>query len=211
MELWTPSREWAGQDAILIGGGPSLTEFDFNLLKGLNTIGCNDAYRLGSEIVNTCVFGDPNWWQKNKWELEKFKGRLVTNAQTLLHLKIPNLLKMKRIRDGIHGGDTLGWNYSTGALAINLAISLGAVRIWLLGYDISNKDMKSHWHNHNPKATQDYAFDRFTKGFKMVKTCLPREVRVFNVTDGSSKLDCFEKVSFAVFYSSLKDEKEDAA
>ena len=206
MDLWTPTREWEGQDAYLIGGGPSLTGFDFSRLAGSNVIGCNDAFHLGAEIVTFCIFGDPSWWQKVKWELEKFEGRVVTNAPTILPYKVPGLLKMLRERDGIHSGSTLGWNYSTGAAAINLATSLGAHRIFLLGYDLGNAGSKSHWHAHNGKVTQDYAFKRFMRGFDMVKQHLPEGVEVLNVTDGTTKLEAFPKINFEVFWEIFNQE-----
>lgn len=208
--FWTPTREWEGQDAFLIGGGPSLISFDFTLLQGRNVIGCNDAFHLGPQIVSICMFGDAGWWNRNKWKLEKFTGRIVTNAPSIAHLKIPNMLMMKRVRDGIHSGDTLGWNYSTGALAINLAISLGAARIFLLGYDLQNKDSKSHWHTHG-KDVREYSFQRFMRGFTVVKAGIPQGVQVLNVTDGTSRLDCFAKVNFEVFYSVLKEKEAVAA
>lgn len=201
--LWTPGKEWLGQNAYLIGGGPSLEGFNFTLLAGRNVIGCNDAFHLGPEIIRICVFGDAGWWHRNKWQLEKYAGRIVTNAPSIMHLKIPNVHKMRRQRDGIHNHDTLGWNYSTGALAINLAISLGAVHIWLLGYDLCNNKAKSHWHNHG-KPTREYSFQRFIRGFRKVKETLPAGVRVLNVSDGTSKLDCFETVGFPDLFRSLQ-------
>lgn len=201
MNLWTPSREWEGQDAFLIGGGPSLASFSFSTLAGQNTIGCNDAFHLGADIIKFCIFGDANWWHKNKWALEKFPGRFVTNCPALMHFEVPRLLKMKRERDGIHNENALGWNYSTGAMAINLAISLGAARIFLLGYDLTNKAGKSHWHKHNPNLIKDHTFNRFMKGFQMVQKCLPEGVKVYNVTDGTSQLECFPCITFEAFQS----------
>lgn len=210
MNLWTPTREWEGQDAFLIGGGPSLAGFDFSLLEGLNVIGCNDAFHLGPSVVKICVFGDGQWWHKNKWKLEKFQGRIVTNSPTVKDFKIPNVLQMERQRDGIGTGSSLGWNFSTGAMAINLAISLGASRVFLLGYDLSNKGTKSHWHEHNSKPIENYSFSRFLQGFGKVKSCLPEGVEVFNITDGTSQLKCFEERSLselsAVLAAGLKQE-----
>lgn len=197
MDYWTPTRDWEGQDAFLIGGGPSLLNFDFKQLAGKNTIGCNDAFKLGYDIVKICIFGDARWWHDNRFQLEQFEGKVVTNATSLTTINVPNLKKMKRVRDGLHTGNTLGWNYSTGAAAINLAVSLGATRIFLLGYDLSNKGHKSHWHKYNPKVTNEYSFRRFIGGFKLVHGDLPEGVKVYNVTDGSSLLPHFTKISFA--------------
>lgn len=205
--LWTPEREWEGQDAFLIGGGPSLTGFKFQSLAGKNVIGCNDAFHLGPGIISICAFGDAAWWQKNKFKLEKFPNRIVTSAPSMLPFKVPNMLKMERERDGIHSGNKIGWNYSTGAMAINLAISLGAKRIFLLGYDVSSQGHTHHWHNHNPKPIHGDSFARFMEGFHTLKAAIPAGVEVFNVTDGISKLTCFPTISFAMFQSVL-DEQE---
>jgi hypothetical protein len=196
IELWLPGPEWEGEDAFLIGGGPSLKEFDFTKLEGLNTIGCNDAYHLGPAIVQICLFSDRMWWERNKHALNTFQNRVVTNCAFLLHYNLPNILKMDRARDGLHGGTTLGWNFSTGASAIALAIRLGASRIFLLGYDLGNQGKVSHWHQHNTKVIREDSFQGFIRGFERVKRDLPAGVQVFNVTDGTSRLKCFQEITF---------------
>jgi len=205
-DLWTPTREWEGADAFLIGGGPSLKNFDFSLLEGKNVIGCNDAYHLGPTIVSICVFGDQKWWQRNKWKLETFPNRIVTNSPSLLAYRLPtNFRKMIRLHTGFsHGGDALAWNYSTGALAINLAVILGAKRIFLLGYDLGVKGAEHHWHDHNPEPIKESVFTRFIGGFQTVKQALPKEIEVFNVTDGSSNLKIFPTMDFTKFIGMLK-------
>jgi len=203
---WIPDREWNGQDCFLIGGGPSLRRFDFQLLSGRNTIGCNDACRLGNDIIKIGCFGDLAWWMRQALPdlKEVFTNRLVTNAG-LEGWDVPQLLKMKRVRDGLHDGDTLGWNYSTGAMAINLAISLGAQRIFLLGYDLCNSAAKeSHWHKFNTTLTKDKAFERFMRGFLTIRKELPAGVEVLNVTDGTSRLTCFPFMDFQAFHDYLK-------
>lgn len=209
-DLWTPTREWEGEDAFLIGGGPSLKNFDFSLLEGKNVIGCNDAYHLGPHIVSICAFGDQKWWQRNKWDLESFPNRIVTNSPTLMPYRLPkNFRKMIRIQHGFSkGGDSLGWNYSTGALAINLATLLGAKRIFLLGYDLGVKGPVHHWHDHNPEPIKEAVFKRFIGGFQTVKQALPKETEVFNVTDGSSNLKLFPTMGFPHFIGMLKTKVE---
>lgn len=213
MANWIPKPEWKGQSAFLIGGGSSLRKFDFNLLKGKNTIGSNDAFHLGSEIVRYCIFGDPSFWEKNRIALADFKGSVVTCAAILHHKPTPWLLQMRRIRDGIHEGHFLGWNYSTGASAVNLAASLGAHRIYLLGFDMGylpngNKGkLASHWHDKNTSAPTEKAYLRFLRGFANVASGLQRypHIQVFNVTNGTSKLECFPKMSFEDFDSVIKE------
>ncbi len=183
----------------MIGGGPSLKGFDFERLQSKKVIGCNDAYQLGPSIVDICLFCDASFFHKEKQALEKWEGRKVTNAPTLMEVNCPWLLQMQRQKDGLSEGHVLGFNLSTGACAINLAITLGARRIFLLGYDLARSvEGRSHWHDTNPKKTQDASFERFRRGFEQVKKdlILFPNVQVFNVTDGSSRLQCFDRISF---------------
>lgn len=212
MPNWAPTKEWQGQDAVLIGGGASLRGFNFSLLRGSNVIGCNDAFRLGPEIVDFCLFGDFSFWERSHEQLKTFRGRVVTCAATMLNKPVPWLLQMRRIRDGLHEANILGWNYSTGAAAVNLALSLGAFRIFLLGYDLGslpgeNGKPASHWHDAHPVPPREESYRRFQRGFHTLAASLKRypQVSVFNVTDGSSKLDVFSKIDYATFELRLKE------
>lgn len=219
--LWKPAPIWNGQPSFLIGGGSSLKQFDFNLLKGRNVIGANYAYRLGVEIVPWICFSDTGWFNIAKFELERYAqdgGNVVSCATTLAHLNLPWIKKMQRIRDGLHfDSGAIGWNYSTGAMMINLAMYLGSDQIFLLGYDMARKEGVSHWHNAYAKITDDASFARHTKGFVNVHTDLVRRfpsTRVFNVTDGESRLPLYERIAMAQFkrvVASPVREKEEAA
>ena len=202
---WSPNGEWEGEDAICIGGGPSLRGFDFSVLRGRNTIGCNDAFRLGADIVKVLAFGDNGWWHRNKFEIEeKFKGHMVTSAPGLFRIQIRNCLRMVREKDGYHTGHSLGWNYSTGAMAINFAGSLGAKRIFLLGYDLMQRQGRFHWHDHGRRKVEEASYTRFLQGFYKLKKNMPSDIRVINVTDGS-KLTAFEVMSFEDFHKELQE------
>jgi len=129
--------------------------------------------------------------------------RVATCAVSLQSSTIPWLHCLGREKAGIHvGGSVIGWNFSTGAAAINLAISLGAVRIFLLGYDLGNdKGGLPHWHNYNDKAVKDFSYRRFQTGFANIHAELPRfpDVKVINVSDGTSKLEFFPIIKLEVF------------
>jgi len=83
MPTWTPSVIWKGQDAFIIGGGSSLQGFEFSKLVGKNVIGCNDAFRLGVEIVPWCLFGDSSFWRTHHLMLEEYakKGGQVVKPE----------------------------------------------------------------------------------------------------------------------------------
>jgi hypothetical protein len=204
---WTPTPEWQGQDAYIIGGGSSLSSFPFASLTGKNTIGCNDAFRLGPGVVKICIFGDASFFHQHKWELQKFSGKVVTCAPSLIPYKIGWLLQMDREKDGLCEGHALAWNYSTGAAAVNLAVILGATQIFLLGFDMGKRgDGKSHWHTHRNKVIPDEAYNRFIRGFHTLHASLCRfpHIHVYNVTDGTSKLPVFDKITFGELAEILK-------
>lgn len=195
---WAVTEEWKGLSAFIVGGGSSLSRFDFDWLKDRKTIGCNHAYHLGPEIIDICIFGDAAFFHRNYVQLEKFGGRCVGVSPSLEPLKYSWLLNLKRIRDGLHNGGFLGWNYSTGAAAINLAYNLGANPIYLLGFDMrAGNAGKTHWHNHGRGPTQENSFRRFSRGFHTLAASLRhKDVEVFNVGDGTSALECFPKITF---------------
>ena len=203
--FWTVTREWEGDPCYIIGGGPSLHGFDFNLLAGRNVLGCNDAFRLGPSIVSYAVFGDSAFYCRNTRDLVASQVPLVTCSPNLVAMRTPpHLRKLHRELSGLHNGHSVGFNNSTGAMAINLAINLGAASIYLLGFDVSNVREKSHWHTHNPRHTREFTFKRFQDGFAKVQASLPEGINVINVTDGSSRLESFPRITFEQFYQHLQ-------
>jgi len=202
MPKWIPNQIWLNQDVFIIGGGNSLKRFDWNLLKKENTIGCNDAFKHGAEICKVCVFGDSKWFEAHKHELELYKGAVFTNVSRLYKTTLDWLWVMKRQATGLHR-DALGWNYNTGAVAINLALLLGAKRIFLLGFDMClSRKGKQNWHPNNLDKPNPEVYLKFIKGFKKVAKDLREkfpDVEVFNVTD-NSKLDEFPKVGMNEFW-----------
>jgi len=205
--LWTPTPEWKDQDAYIIGGGSSLRAFNFQLLEGLNTIGCNDAFRLGKNVVKYCMFGDASYFHKMKHQLQAAGMPLITVAPSIEGLNFPDMHCFKRRSSGLGTGSVCGWNYSTGAAAINAALSLGARRVFLLGIDM-NPDEKgrTHWHGHRGTPTRAAVFDRFQRGFANVhrdhRITFPG-TEVIHVLDAPSRLPFFPQMNFKQLYEHL--------
>lgn len=196
--------DWSGQDVYLIGGGPSLRGFDFNQLIPRNTIGCNHAFLLGPAICKVCIFGDFKFWAHYSMALAEFAGWVASPKHTDTH-QADWIHFFPRQYDGL-ATDKLAWNANTGAAAINLALILGAKRIYLLGYDCTmdyanrSKPESSHWHDQRIEVPQAQHYARFAQGFCQVADALPIVFpgrQVFNVSEGSSKLECFPIVNFS--------------
>jgi hypothetical protein len=202
MPRWSPSHDWAGQDAYVIGGGTSLRSLDWGLLRGRNTVGCNSAFILGAEVVKICVFGDRAWWEKiGKVQAASYGGVMVGCTDPELHDETPWLNTILRhYPSGLGEKDRLGFNGNTGSLALNLALIKGARRVFLLGFDMKlggEEGKEANWHRVRYQQAYASVYRRFLDGFNKVKRDLlvkfpTREV--YNVTDDSD-LNVFPKVS----------------
>lgn len=202
MPKWEIQPIWNNEDVFIIGGGSSLKNFDWNLLKPELTIGCNAAFLLGSEICKICIFCDTSFFNKFKKELVNYTGILFTNSVGLQNTKEKYLWTLPRISKGL-SINALGFGGNTGCSAINLALLLGAKRVFLLGMDADvSVDRKSHWHNRYVSVTSNDAFRVFKNGFSAVAADLSKvfpNSEIINISD-VSKIDVFPKISPAVFW-----------
>lgn len=191
---------------IIIGGGPSLKNFPWDVLIPENTIGCNAAFRLGAKVCSVVLFGDyKSFYLKFESELKKFDGPVYSVARRLFSAGIPWLHVLPQRPQGMHL-DAIGWNGNTGAAAINFAIASGARKVYLLGFDMSNCSNDTHWHeaydHRNQRGhPQIQNYPRFLLGFQNLVAdwhgkFADREI--INVTDRSG-LTCFPCIPVADF------------
>ena len=215
MPLWKPEPMWAGEDVFIIGGGTSLRDFDWTLLHSEKTIGCNQAFRLGHRVCDICVFGDHKFVflgrddvrEENYKPLSEFAGLVVTNDGKCRNKKEPWLKWMPRQSRGLHKKE-LGWNCNTGAMAINLALILGATNVYLLGFDMFlDENGKPNWHEEplidKPKES---IYGRMIRNFHAVSGDLPKVFpgcKIINVTK-RSKLTMFPIVDPDKFWDERK-------
>lgn len=220
MNCIVPQPVWQSQDVYIIGGGPSLRDFDWNLLRGLNTIGCNDAYTLGVDICKVCLFGDPKWWEAHKDKLAEFKGDVYNICTRLNNVVPPWVQSIKRYAKGIQT-DGIGWNGNTGFAAINLAILLGSPRIYLLGFDMKRiplsqeelaklsdveRQLLANWHPNELDKNPDSVYQKFLDWSKFLKKDWEEKyshIEIINVTDDSA-LELFPKIRVDEFWQKRK-------
>ena len=203
MPKWIPETIWRGHNVFVIGGGASLKDFDWTRLQHKLTIGCNDAYTLGEEVCKICVFGDIGWFRVHQHSLSLYKGTVFTNVPQLFTTKIPWLWSLPRKASGFHVNE-LGWNENTGAAAINLALILGAKRVFLLGFDMClSKNSKSNWHDNSINKRQSkLIYQKFLSHEKRMAADLVSkfpDTEVINITKQSA-LNIFPKVDFDEFW-----------
>lgn len=202
MLRWGPTRCWDGEDCYVVGGGPSLQAFEWARIEGLNTIGCNSAFCLGAHVVKICIFADKQWWEEiGRKGLPSYGGIVVGSANWMedVAIDIPDwvwYIPREGRKNGLsHTG--LGFNNNCGSLAINLALRLGAKRVFLLGFDMKMQGQRGNWHDlcYEPPNPTHYPFflDRMNTVARDLPTMFPGQ-EVINVTDDSA-LDVFPKVS----------------
>jgi hypothetical protein len=201
--FWSIPPEWTSEPCFILVGGPSLKGFDAEILRGAGRIiVVNNAYQL-CPFADVLYFCDAAWWNTLD------PDRHVTHRDDVLtNFTGQHIVSMGTSQDNVHrvqhGGMT-GLSTSPSALchggnggyqAIDLAVHLGALRIYLLGYDMHG----GHWHSPHPGSTSQDKFEA-----KMKNDWVPRfstlvgplasaGVTVTNCTPGSL-IKCFPFMS----------------
>lgn len=205
--LWHPKEIWSDEDVFVLGGGPSLKGFDWNLLRGKHVIGCNNAINLGFDVCEICFFSDYDWFQDHYTELSNFPGYIVTHCTSLASRPESWIRYMPREPEGLFR-EALGFGGNSGVGALNLALILGAKRVFLLGIDCCpGEDGEYYWSEESgerrdangkliePKRPD--LFSKFRNGFGFAAQTLPKvfpDRKVFNLNPKSA-LKCFPFMS----------------
>lgn len=190
-----PAGSWAGQPCFIIAGGPSLTGFDFNRLKGKGkVIAINRALEF-APWADIAFFMD---WKLYKLYHEspakKAQWDAFTGRKVFLNLMGRMLNDCFSIRSlGRHG---LSWDHGKGLYhgnnsghgALNLAISLGAKPIYLLGYDCGfRKGERSHFHTGYGTRSNPNIGRSFIRDFEALKAYTKGRVNyIFNLNPNSA-------------------------
>lgn len=199
---------WAGQRCFLVGGGPSLTGFDFSRLKGERVIAINRAF-VECPFADILFFMDKSRFYK--WTMDgkfgdkakqafiNFKGHKVF---LYMNHEIKDVLYIPRagragvpvsLKDGIHHGTNSGYG------ALQIAICLQANPIYLLGYDMQHEISEegkeiANYHRAYPRQPPEKTTHSFIKGFNDLKEELDDQghpARIINLNPDSG-LRCFE-------------------
>lgn len=208
---WNPPKIWKDGTAYIIGGGPSLSDMEWDKYTDRHFIGVNDAYMLG-DWVDMCFFGDWGWFKSYHWKdevvkpecvhkgLRQYPNPIVTNCwrhASEIKDMCPHIKLFKRGRKGFGHPPYLSWHGNSGISATNLAIILGAKTIVLLGFDCDDKAKEVNWHTNlkNPQRLGT-VYKKFKSGFADFK----KEVEEFDDSidiinaNPESKLEMFPKM-----------------
>lgn len=137
-----------GADVFILGGGPTLRNFDVGCLEGREVIAINEAFLL-APWARALVFVDYHWWARREMEVRKvFAGQLIGRGpyrDAYRRTGVTNLAyrsgEVFSIDPRLLGGR------NSGLAAVNAAWLMGAARIFLLGFDMQSDGNRNNFHN----------------------------------------------------------------
>jgi len=183
---------WRDEPCFIFGGGPSLTQADVSVAKGVGrAIAVNNAWEW-APWADILFFADRRWWEWNGLRLEAFPGRILTRARLVERDPGPHsrVEYVQRVMPPVYlsrrPGAVAGW--CGGACAINLAWLLGCSPIILLGFDGG----AGNWHDahrftnptghldkHSRPALQEMARELRTEGAVVINASRVTDLRCF--------------------------------
>lgn len=205
-----PDRSWKGKPCFIVGGGPSLKDFNWELLRGKRVIGVNRVYEkfdptiifsMDTRFLRWIIEGNYGQEAKEKFATSKaYKVWLCT-----YNCKLPEdifILKTWKtysrgfrafpatMREGIGHGNNSGY------AALNLAACLGSSPIYLLGFDMEYAGSRTHWHEGHPVPHRPDTVQRFKQYFQLAAVRTKEmDIKVINLNRDSA-LPYFPKKSF---------------
>jgi len=207
-----PDKSWQDKPCFIVGGGPSLKDFDWTLLKGKRTIGINRAFeKYDPTIIFSMDLRFLKWIENKRYGQPAFEKYVRSKSYkvwlTTYVCKLSGDIFVIPARGGYSMGHYvftlsmlggLGHGNNSGYGALNLAVCLGANPIYLLGYDMKHQQEQigksSHWHNGHPMPQMENTIEKFIHYFVRIAPGLKeRKIRVVNLNPDSA-LECFEKM-----------------
>lgn len=131
---WAAPPVWKGETVFVIGGGPSLRNFDIERLKPYNCIVINNAHLI-APWARFLVYHDNRWISWHLSTVKAFTGTVVTTNSKEPPVYSKRMQKnRKRAIDCTDPTCLAG--IDSGTMGLNLAFHLGAKTIALAGFDM---------------------------------------------------------------------------
>ncbi len=166
----------------IIGGGPSLKNFDWELLVDKNVLSINRAFQKVPWAMAT-FWTDSRFYKWYAKELKRFKGVKIACRWSQLYTDDVIFARST----GGNGIDDYPYHIragnNSGYAALNVAFHLGAKKIYLLGYDMSSSDKQgTHWHSGYVTAHNHDIYERaMIKDFSRVNEAYRKKgINVYN-------------------------------
>lgn len=187
----------------IIGGGPSLEFFNWNLLDHTYfVVGVNNAYSVlpKAQII---YFTDDDWYNVHKAKgLLDHTGTKIKGSLNPATLSGDANIKQMHLK-GEHGlsnvHNILSHGRNSPYAAINMVIQWGFNTIYLMGMDMqhgrpdekSKSKKRTHFHNGHRRIDPENAYPSFMKNYEKLPPLIEKlNVKIININN-STKLDVF--------------------
>lgn len=177
-------------ECYIVGGGPSLINFDWTLLNDKFIIAINRAYEVlpNAQIV---YFTDDDFYIRHKETMMKHAGIKVKGSLNPSLVHAPGVIQFHLISDQglVTQPGCLAHGSNSTYAAINMAsVHLGFTKIYLLGVDMKwgakGDRTKSHWHDGHKRVDPEGAYSMMMAKYNTIVAPLKqRGVEVINVND----------------------------
>lgn len=214
---------WDGQTTVLLGGGPSLTLAQVEMVKvaheigGVRVIAVNDTY-LWAPWADAHYAADAHW---HRWHTDgiampllgmsadqvckrwaAFAGQKCSIENNGGNVTDESVHLLRNAHGNRHGFGlsldprALVTGRNSGFQALNLAILSGVKKVILLGFDGRvGADGKTHWFGDHPKPTSCAAYPLYRQAMSAAESDIAAaDVTVLNCSPGSA-IDSFPKVA----------------
>ncbi len=204
---WSVPRDWVGETAFILGGGPSLAEVDVSVLRDHRVIAVNEAGLTVAPWCDVLYWPDTRWleWNFDRISLHTGKHKLTRvdpykrsvkcdpKLKERIEIELPDLGIQHLQRDRPKALSPHPWQVAGtdgGSNAVNIAFHFGVARIVLVGFDMKG----GSFHDKHLVKPQPGCFDTFTRSLTRMGEVLEKHnVEVLNATLNSA-LTCFRKV-----------------
>ncbi|KQU77713.1 hypothetical protein ASD12_18100 [Mesorhizobium sp. Root102] len=200
----TLARDWEGETAFVLAGGPSVLDLDLSLLKGRRVIAINSAH-LAWPDADALFYADAGWWTDTGWKEPAFAGEIFTTSPVGGPKTVKRLVKIKPASGVSTDPGRVALDATSVSGAINIAIHRGVARIVLLGVDgCLGSDGRRHHHGGlYPNPLRKGWFDRHRAELEgLARSIRALGVEVINCSP-VSHVACWPKMSFGDVLSML--------
>lgn len=159
----------------ILATGPSMSQAVADSVRGrCRVIAVSDAYKL-APWAEVLVSSDRGWWRLHKPD---FAGRKLSGVPA----EGIGIDGIERVEGTVSGSNS-------GLIALKVAVSMGASRVLLLGFDMGG----SHFFGPHPSPLRNTTAERFEVFKRQFREYRPKGVEIINCTPCSA-LECYPKM-----------------
>lgn len=151
------------QDVFIVGGGPSLCDFNFSHLDGRRVIAVNHSCRYCKPDI--LVFLDSKFLKESRdlgHDPYEMPCKIVAGPSSGMKRKGNCTIVQMAHHPSTNPGSLFG-RAQSGLVAINVALVAAAQNIYLLGFDAKFKNGMGHFYSKEFKHTMDDKEFQYTK------------------------------------------------